>query len=94
MTLDGQQQRRALTAAEQAIQALGAGDGGKAVGAAGRAAELDQIGAFAALRSAVDAAAADLESGGAVSSRSWDALAAAVGPGPLAAAVAAARGAG
>ena len=93
MTLDGQRQRKALTAAEQAIQALAAGQGERAAGAAGRAAELDQVGAFAALPDAVAAAAADLAGAGAVSEASWDGLADAVGPGPLAAAVAEARGA-
>ncbi len=91
MTLDGQRQRRALTAAEQSIQALAAGQRDRAAAAAARASELDQIGAFADLPAAVAAAAADLAGGGAVSPASWDGLAAAVGPGPLAAAVAEAR---
>ncbi len=89
--MNGQQQRRALTAAEQSIQALGAGDGPKAVTAARRAAELDQIGAFAGLPTAVESAATDLETTGAISDASWDAVAQAVGPGPLANEVAALR---
>ncbi len=91
MTLDGQRQRRALTAAEQSIQALAAGQGDRAAAAADRAADLDQIGAFAGLPAAVGAAAADLAEGGAVTAESWDGLTAAVGPGPLAAVVADAR---
>ncbi len=91
MTLDGQRQRRALTAAEQAIQALAAGHGERAAAAAARAAELDQIGVFAGLPEAVAAAVGELTGGDSVSAASWDGLAAAVGPGPLAAAVAEAR---
>ncbi len=89
--MDGQSQRRALTAAEQAIQALGAGDGDRAVAAARRAAELDQVGAFADLVGAVAVAAADLTASGAVGTAAWDGVAAAVGPGPLAVEVEALR---
>ena len=83
-TLDGKQQRNALTAAERSLQALGAGNASRAARSAGKAAELDQLGLFAALPGAVAAAAADLEAGGAVTSGSWDAIAEAVGAGPLA----------
>ncbi len=89
--MDGQSQRRALTAAEQAIRAIGAGDVERAKDAAARAADLDQIGAFASLVAAVGLASADLADG-AVSAGSWDAIADAVGPGPLALEVDALRG--
>lgn len=80
---DGKQQRRALTAAERALAALGKGNGERAVGAAAKAAELDQLGVFAALPGAVATAAADVDSGGTVSPATWDSLEDAVGPGPL-----------
>jgi hypothetical protein len=82
--VDGRQQRRALTAAEQAIRHLGAGDGTRAVDAAQRAAELDQIEVFAGLPAAVGRAAADLDGGGAISAAAWEGVSAAVGQGPLA----------
>jgi hypothetical protein len=83
MELDGQQQRNALTAAERAVEALGAGAPDRAVSNATKAAELDQIGAFADLPSAVAAALADLEKSGAVSEAGWSAVREAVPPGPL-----------
>lgn len=82
--MKGESQRRALTAVEQAIRALGAGDADRARAAAARAVELDQLGVYAHLGQAVGLAAADLEAGGTVSDPAWDAIAAAVGPGPLA----------
>lgn len=84
MTLDGKRQRNALTAAENAIRALGAGDGDRARAAAAKAADLDQIGAYVQFASAVDRAASGLPD---ISAASWGAIADAVGPGPLAALV-------
>ena len=49
-----------------------------------RAADLDQIGVYGALSDAVESAAAELDAHDAISTESWDAVAAAVGPGPLA----------
>ena len=86
--MDGQAQRRALAAAERALDALEAGRVDAARSAARRAAELDQIGAFAALPRAVDQAAGDIVANGGLSELSLAALTAAVGPGPLEAAVA------
>lgn len=83
--IDGHRQRRALTAAEQALHALEAGEAQRAVEAARRAAELDQAGLFVDLPAAVQAAAGEITQGGAVSASRWAALAGAVGPGPLAA---------
>ena len=82
--MDGQQQRRALTAAEQAIRHLGAGNGTKAVDAARRAADLDQIGAFTGLAAPVATAADEVAASGTVTAATWDAIAVAIGPGPLA----------
>ncbi len=82
--LDGNKQRNALTAAEQALRALGSGRPDRARKNAAKAAELDQIGVFASFASAVEAAAADLADGGPVSAAHWDGIAVAVGPGPLA----------
>jgi len=81
---NGKSQRNALTAAERAIQALGSGDAGRALSNADKASSLDQIGIYAEFPTSVRAAAADIEAGGAVGDASWDAVAAAVGPGPLA----------
>ncbi|HEX9977578.1 MAG TPA: hypothetical protein VGB41_03020 [Acidimicrobiia bacterium] len=83
--IDGQQQRRALTAAEQALHALEAGEADRATEAAARAAALDQVGLFAALPGVVASAAAQIWSLGAVSPAGWAAIAAALEPGPLAA---------
>ena len=83
MTFDGKRQRNALTAAERAIEALGAGDGARATKSAARAADLDQVGLYADLPSSIDTAAAELTASGTVSPASWDAIAAAVGDGPL-----------
>lgn len=86
--MDGQQQRQALTAAERALEAIASGRPDAARSAARRAAELDQIGAFAALPRAVEQAADDLINGRGISEMSLAALSAAVGPGPLEIAVA------
>ncbi len=86
--MDGQAQRQALAAAERALDALEGGRVDAARSAARRAGELDQVGTFAALPRAVDQAADDLVNNGSLSELSLAALTAAVGPGPLEAAVA------
>ncbi|MBI5157177.1 MAG: hypothetical protein HZA58_04095 [Acidimicrobiia bacterium] len=83
MTVDGRRQRRALSAAEQALAALEAGDAPAARRAAHEAASLDQIGAFAAFAPAVDRAAAALDSTGVVDDASWEGVADALEAGPL-----------
>ncbi len=83
--MDGQQQRRALTAAEQALKALAAGDAPGATEAAGRAAELDQTGMFMALPALVMAAGDEVEQDGRASVEAWQLIATTLGPGPLAA---------
>lgn len=82
--MNGQLQRKALSAAEQALRALIAGDGTKARRAAASAAELDQVGAFAGLVPLVDAAARELTAGPIPAER-WQEIADALGPGPLSA---------
>ncbi len=86
--MDGQQQRQAVSAAERAIEALASGRPEAARAAARRAVELDQTGSLASLPRAVDQAADDLVGGRQISEMSMAALSAAVGPGPLEAAVA------
>jgi hypothetical protein len=81
--VDGQQQRNALTAAEQALRALASGDSARAVRAAARAAELDQIGLYVALPDAVAAAIEHRDTTGSVGGDALETLRAAVGPGPL-----------
>jgi hypothetical protein len=83
VSLDGQSQRQALTAAERAIEALGRGDASAARSAVDTAVEKDQVGLFAALADAVHLAATQLEADGALTGATWDLLADAVGPGPL-----------
>jgi hypothetical protein len=85
--MDGQAQRKALTAAEQALRALGRRDAEAAERAARRAHELDQTGVYAAFPTAVGAAAAEIRRGEAVSEATWDTLEQTLGPGPLAAVV-------
>jgi hypothetical protein len=85
--MDGHQQRRALSAAERALEALEKGDGDAAQRAASEAASLDQVGAFSHLVAAVELATADLAASGRVGSSALAALLEAVGPGPLAARV-------
>ena len=82
---DGLKQRKALTAAEQAVRALGAGSGAKARASAAKAAELDQIGLYGGFAEAVEPLAADLESGNAITDSGWDDLATVLGMGPLSA---------
>ena len=85
--MDGQQQRKALSAAERALEALEKGDGDAARRAAAEAAVLDQVEAFAHLVDAVELAATDLAGGGRLGDPAHAALLEAVGPGPLAARV-------
>ena len=82
-TMDGRQQRNALTAAEQAIRALSVGDAMRARSNADKATALDQIDLFIDLADAVESAAQEIDSGSGVSDESWDTIAEAVGPGPL-----------
>ena len=86
--MDGNVQRQALASAERALDALEAGRADAARSAARRAADLDQLGVFAALPRAVEQAADDLISNGSLSELSLSALTAAIGPGPLEAVVA------
>jgi hypothetical protein len=80
---DGHQQRRALTAAEQALQALQSGDSERARQAAARAAELDQTGIYSRFPDAVGIAADEIDASGAVSRSAWERLSVTLGPGPL-----------
>ena len=64
--MDGQQQRRALTAAESAVRALAAGDAARARVAAQKAASLDQLMVYAAFAGLVRRAAGEIEQLGAV----------------------------
>ncbi|MDQ3782200.1 MAG: hypothetical protein M3349_04590 [Actinomycetota bacterium] len=82
-SVDGQQQRNALTAAEQALRALAEGDAERATQAALRAHELDQIGLYVALPDAVAVAISDLTRQGEIGVDTVAMLRAAVGPGPL-----------
>jgi hypothetical protein len=85
--MDGQQQRRALSAAESAVRALAAGEAARARAAAGKAALLDQVGAYAGFAALVGRAAAEVEESGAVTEATRDALRDTLGAGPLGAAV-------
>jgi len=85
--MDGQQQRKALSAAESALRALAAGETGRARAAAEKAASLDQVGAYGGFAALVRCAAAEIERSGAVTEGTRDALRDALGPGPLAVAV-------
>jgi len=80
---DGQKQRSALTAAEQALRTLGAGDAAKARKAAAKAVELDQIGLYSDLADVVEPLAQKLEDGQAIDDEGWDGLATTLGIGPL-----------
>lgn len=81
--LDGHKQRNALTAAEQALRALGAGNAEWATRGADRVAELDQIGAYARLPEAVTRASRELADHGTVTRGGWEALRASLALGPL-----------
>ena len=87
MTFDGQQQRKALTALERAVNALAKDDVETAERAAGRAAELDQIGVYSAVPEAIGHIGRLRADGEAVPDQAWEALLVAVGPGPVAAVV-------
>lgn len=89
--MDGKKQRNALTAAERAVRALGAGDTAKAASAAAKAAELDQLGIYARLPAAVGDGVAEIGAGDRVSNLTWDEISSVVGPGPLQSLVAEAR---
>lgn len=83
MTVDGRRQRRAVSAAEQALTALEVGDAAGARRAAREATELDQVGAFGEFARAVDRAAADLDAAGRVTERSWVQIVGSLDAGPL-----------
>ena len=85
--MDGQQQRKALSAAESALRSLAAGETGRARAAADKAASLDQVDAYAGFVALVRLAAGEIEVLGAVTATTRDALRDALGPGPLAASV-------
>ena len=61
--MDGQQQRKALSAAESALRALAAGDAGRARTAAEKAVALDQLGVYGAFAGWVRRAAGEIEQG-------------------------------
>ena len=83
--MDGQQQRKALSAAESALRALAAGETGRARTAADKAASLDQVGAYSGFIGLVSRAAGEIEQSGRVLPETKQALADSLGPGPLAA---------
>ena len=85
--MDGQQQRKALSAAESALRALASGDAGRARVAAEKAAALDQLGVYGAFAGWVRRAAGEIEDFGRVLPESRRGLEDVLGPGPLAAAV-------
>ena len=80
---DGQKQRNALTAVEQALRSLGAGQSDRARKNAAKAADLDQIDAYQSFVAAAESAADDIDAAGLVSAATWDAIALALEPGPL-----------
>lgn len=90
--IDGQRQREALAAAERSLFLLQKGRLEEAGKAADRARSLDQVGIFDALPGAVEEVVSHKSAGVPVPAQAWDRLAAAVGPGPLAAHVADLRG--
>ncbi len=79
MTFDGKKQRNALTAAENALRALAGGNVGRAKTNATRAAELDQLGVYGGFADVVERIAQEAPP----TEAQWDAIAAAVEPGPL-----------
>ena len=81
--IDGQKQREALSAAERALHLLERRAFDKAESAAEQAKQLDQVGTFADLPEAVARIVALEQKGGGVPAEAWQALAEAVGPGPL-----------
>ena len=87
MTFDGHQQRKALTALERAVGALAKRDAVTAKRAAGRAAEFDQTGVYAAVPGPIDQIVQHIEAETPVPEDLWNALLNAVGPGPVGAVV-------
>jgi hypothetical protein len=85
--VDGQQQRKALSAAESALRALASGAADRARSAAEKAASLDQLGVYAAFAGWVRRAAGEVEDWGTVLPDTRRGLVDSLGPGPLAAAV-------
>lgn len=83
VVVDGRRQRNALTAAEQAIVALAAGDTSRANDSAASAASLDQIGVYAGLPDAVTLAVGHIEQHGSLGDGEWARLRAVLPPGPL-----------
>ncbi len=79
----GQRQRKALTAAEKALRALGGGNAARARKAAAQAVDLDQIGVYSGLDTAVAPLAEKLDRGEAIDDAGWDSLIAVLGLGPL-----------
>ena len=92
MAFDGHQQRKALTALERVVTALAKGDTTSALRAAATSADLDQIGAYAAVPAAVAAITQHIDAEVTVPDGAWDTLSSAVGPGPVAAAIDQLRG--
>lgn len=84
MEFDGHQQRKALTALERSVNALASDDFETANRAAGRAADLDQIGVYTDVPDAVSSIADLRAAGQPVPDEAWNALLTAVGPGPVA----------
>lgn len=83
--MDGHQQRQALSAAERSLEHLASGRHDDARRAAARAAELDQVEAFAGLPDALGHVADDIERQQQITMEHFRALEAVIGPGPLAA---------
>ncbi len=82
--MDGHKQRQALSAAERALGALiDRAQGSRAIDAAAKAENLDQVGLFHGLQGAVARAAAEIEARGYVSPAVRKQLLDVVGPGPL-----------
>ena len=81
----GRQQREAVSAIERAIRALKAGKADGVRTAAATVAELDRAGLYPGLVDALDNAADELASGAPLSAERRQAVADALGPGPLAA---------
>ena len=80
---DGQKQRTALSAAEQALRALGTANADKARKAATKASDLDQIGIYSGLAAAVAPLADRLDRGESIGEAGWDSLVETLGLGPL-----------
>jgi hypothetical protein len=81
--MDGRRQRNALTAAENALRALAAGDAARARVDSAKAVELDEVGAFVGLPVGVSAVASVLDRGDTPGAADWAKLTAALPAGPL-----------